>query len=186
MQRRRLGASIDGSDANQNVFDVSLRVFHKHVKVAILVKDSGVEQLEFRLFASAPAVFLDEPLIGESLLGIFVEHAHVAVRGGGIQIEVVLLNIFSVISLVAGQAEEPLFQDRVLAVPQRESEADHLVPIGNAGKSILSPAVGARARVIMREELPCGTVCAIVLADGSPLALRKVWPPALPVFCPGA
>ena len=45
-------------------------------------------------------------------------------RRRAVEIEVVLFDVLAVIAFVAGQAEEPLLEDRVLFIPQREGEAD--------------------------------------------------------------
>src|SRR5262249_4452601 len=72
------------------------------------------------------------------------------------------------------------------AVPQREREAEGLVPVGDAGDAVLVPAVGAGARVVVREVLPRGTAVAVVLAHGSPGALAEIGAPALPVLLAAA
>src|SRR5262249_54033974 len=43
------------------------------------------------------------------------------------------------------------------------------------------PAVGPAARVVVRQVVPDGSVCRVVLAHGAPLTLGEVRPPALPV-----
>ena len=42
----------------------------------------------------------------------------------GVQVEVILLDVFAVVSLGAGDAEEPLFQDPITAVPKGRREND--------------------------------------------------------------
>src|SRR5262249_34263706 len=44
-----------------------------------------------------------------------------------------------------------------------------------------APAIGAAPRVIVREVIPAGPVCGVVLAHRAPLALGEVGTPALPV-----
>ena len=78
--------------------------------------------------------------------------------GVRVEVEVALLDVLAVIALVAGQAEEPLLQDRIAAVPQRDREADALMAVGDAAEAVLVPAIGARTRVIVREVLPGGAV----------------------------
>jgi hypothetical protein len=48
-----------------------------------------------------------------------------------------------VIALVRVQAEEPLLEDRVFAVPEGERETEPLLVVGNTGDAVLAPAVGA-------------------------------------------
>src|SRR5258707_15805093 len=45
---------------------------------------------------------------------------------------------------------------------------------------VFAPAIGARARMLMRKIIPRFTRGAIVLADGPPRALAHVWPPDSP------
>ena len=49
------------------------------------------------------------------------------------------------VALAVGQAEEPFLEDRVLAVPEREGEAEPLLVVGDPGQSVFAPAIGARA-----------------------------------------
>ena len=60
-----------------------------------------------------------------------------------VEIEVIFLHVLAVIALVAGQAEDAFFQDRVALVPQSQGEADHLLAVADAGQPIFIPAVGA-------------------------------------------
>ena len=85
------------------------------------------------------------------------------------------------VALVAGQAEDPLLEDRVAAVPEREPEAEPLLDVREAGQAVLAPAVGARAGVVVGQVVPGGAARAVVLADGPPLALAQVRPPEVPV-----
>jgi hypothetical protein len=66
--------------------------------------------------------------------------------------------------------EETLLEDRILAVPQGQREAEALFVIGNAGQPVFAPAVGAGAGLIVGEIIPGVTALAIVLEDGSPLS----------------
>src|ERR1700730_11721460 len=84
------------------------------------------------------------------------------------------------VALAIVQAEQPLLEDRVLAVPQREGEAQPLVVVTETGETILTPMIGSRSRLIVREIIPCIAVLAVVLADRSPLSLAEVGAPLLP------
>jgi len=59
-----------------------------------------------------------------------------------VEVEVVLFHIFAVIALIAGQPEEPLFQDGIALVPQRECKTDELTPITNTRETIFIPTIG--------------------------------------------
>ena len=69
---------------------------------------------------------------------------------------------------------------RVLAVPEGQAEAEALLVVGNAGDAVFAPAVGARAGVIVGEEVPGVAVLAVVLAHGAPLPFAEVRSPLLP------
>src|SRR4029079_17898012 len=123
----------------------------------------------------------DERRIRKCRLRILVEKLHVGVRRRAVRVEVALLDIFSVVAFAARQAEEPFFEDGIAAVPQRDRETDPLMAIGDPGEAILVPAIGARARVVVREVVPCGAIRAVVLAHAAPGALAEIRAPALPV-----
>ena len=101
-------------------------------------------------------------------------------RRNVIDVEVVFLDILAVIALGIGQAEQPLLQDRVPFIPQRESQAQPLLVVADPGKTILTPPVGARARLIMREVRPGVSAVAVVLANRPPLTFAQVRPPSPP------
>src|SRR5438445_459989 len=56
----------------------------------------------------------------------------------------------------------------------------------NAADAVFSPAVGAGTRVVVRKIFPSRAAGAVILADRSPLPLRKIRPPALPMLLAGA
>ena len=181
VERRRLGPAVGRGDADQDVIDAGLGVFDRDVEVAALVEDAGVEQLELRLAPAAPRVLLDETLVRERRLRILVEKLHVGMGGRGVEIEVVLLDVFAVVALRAGQPEETLFEDGVAPVPEGQRETEPLVVVRDTSQPVLAPAVSARARVIVREVVPGGAPRAVVLAYRAPLALGEVGAPASPV-----
>src|SRR5207248_11534490 len=86
------------------------------------------------------------------------------------------------IALIPGEAEEPLFQDGVTPIPKPQSETHHLVTAADPADAVFSPAVGAGTRVVVREIFPSRAAGAVILADRSPLPLRKIGPPALPML----
>lgn len=67
---------------------------------------------------------------------------------------------------MAGDAEQALLEERVLAVPERERKVDAAVVVRDAADAVLAPAVRARARVLVREVRPGVAVGRVVLADG--------------------
>src|SRR5262249_18280834 len=78
------------------------------------------------------------------------------------------------------QSEQPFLEDRVAPVPQRQREAEQLAVIGDAGESVLPPAVSTVLRVIMGKVVPGVTVRAVIFAHGAPLPLTQVRAPLLP------
>src|SRR5262249_46404459 len=52
--------------------------------------------------------------------------------------------------------------------------------VADAGEAVLAPAVGAAAGVVVRQVVPGVARGAVVLADGAPLPLAEVRPPAPP------
>jgi len=97
-----------------------------------------------------------------------------------VQVEIILLDVLAVVALTVGQAEEPFLQDGILAVPQRQGEAETLVVVGDAGQAVLAPAVGAGAGLVVIEVVPGVAALAVVLADSAPLAFAQVGAPLLP------
>src|SRR5262249_28732628 len=99
---------------------------------------------------------------------------------GGVEIEVILLDVLAVVALAVGQPEEALLEDRIGTVPEGESEAEALAVVGDAGEAVFAPAIRARPRLIVAEVLPGITGLAVILADGPPLAFGEVRTPLLP------
>jgi hypothetical protein len=97
-----------------------------------------------------------------------------------VDVEVVLLDIFALVSLAVGQAKHTLLEYGILAVPQSKGKAQTLLVVAEASDAILAPVIGARARLIVGKVAPSVAVLAVVLPDGSPLALAEIGPPQLP------
>ena len=180
MQGRGIQRAVGGADAHEDVGCVGLRVLDRDVEVAVVLEDARVQELVLGIGARAALVLLDEVRVRESPLRIFVEELHVRVARHVVEVEVVLLHVLAVIALVAREAEHALLEDRVGAVPERECEAKLLVLVADARDAVLAPAVGARARVIVREVLPRRAAGAVVLAHRAPLPLREVRSPQAP------
>src|SRR5262249_22125385 len=97
-----------------------------------------------------------------------------------VEVEVVFLDVLAVIALAVGETEQSLFEDGIVAVPQGEREAELLLIVGYAGQTVLAPAVGAGAGLIVAEVVPGVAAFAVVLADGSPLAFAEIGSPLFP------
>src|SRR5688572_27012480 len=180
MQVGSVRSPVDRRDPHQDVFGGALCVLHEHVEIAVLMEHAGVEQLVLHLVTAAPAVRLQQVGVRIGGLRVLVEVFHVRVRRRAIEVEVVLLHVLAMVAFVVGQPEEPLFENRILAVPESQAEAKMLLVIGNAGDAVFAPPVGARAGMVVREEVPGVAVLAVILADGAPLPFTEVWAPLFP------
>src|SRR4030095_1139138 len=115
---------------------------------------AGVEQLVLRRAPATPPVLLQEIPIRKGGLRILVEVLHVGMGRRGVEVEVALLDVLAVIALRPGEAEQPLLQDGIAPVPERPREAEALVVVRDARDTVLAPAIGPRARVVVRQILP--------------------------------
>ncbi len=181
VERRSVGPGVGRPHDHDDVVDVGLHVVDLDHPVAVVVERAGVEQFVLGLVLAAPAVLLDEVLVRERRLRIVVPPPIPGVARDGVEVPPVVLGVLAVVALGAGEAEHPLLEDRVVAVPQCEAEAQPLFDVGEPGHAVLAPAVGARTGVVVGEVGPRLAVGAVVLAHRSPLALAHIWPPPVPV-----
>src|SRR5688500_15801036 len=177
---RGVWAAIVGGDLDQNVLGRFLRVFDEHIKVPVLIKYPGVNQFILELVAAAGAIGFEQLSVGKGGLRIFVEILHVGVSGRAIEVEVIFLHVFAVIALAVGQPEEAFFYDRIFSIPERECEAEPLPIIGDSGQTILSPVIGPRPRLVVREVIPGVSVITVILANCPPLPFTEIGAPFLP------
>ena len=84
-----------------------------------------------------------------------------------VEIVIQLLGVLAVIAFGIGEPEQPLLEDRIAMVPQCDGEAEQQPIVANAADPVLAPAIGARARLIVRKILPGGAVLAVILAHRS-------------------
>src|SRR5262245_23081447 len=140
-----------------------------------------MNQLELGRENAAAAILIDERLIWKGCLRVFVERLHVRMRGSAIQVVIIFFHVLPVIAFAVGQTEEPLFQNGVSVIPQRQCETEALMIVGNTQQAILSPTVGAGASMVVRQIIPGRAMLAVIFTDGSPLSLAQVRTPASPV-----
>ena len=134
---------------------VSLGVFHLDVEVAILIEQPGVDQLEFALARAFPVARSRRSATDMGMLPVAACRASgVSVARNRIEIVIKLLDVFAMVALLIGQAEQPLLQDRVASVPERKREAEQLPVVGEPGDAVLAPAIGPAARLIVRRDNP--------------------------------
>ena len=96
----------------------------------------------FRLVFAASAVFFHPPGVGKFLVGIFVEHLKVGMRGRGIQVIVEFLDVLSMVAFAVGKPEQALLGNRVATVPQRRCRAKPLAVVTDPRKPVLVAARG--------------------------------------------
>ncbi len=140
---RALRAAIADVNRDEQVLGIGLRVFDLDIEIAVFGKDARIQQLELRRILPTPPVLLHQLRIREFRLRVLVEEAHVGVCGRAIEIEVVLLHVLAVVALVAAQAEQAFFEDRITTIPERDGKADALVPIADPGQTVFVPSIGA-------------------------------------------
>src|SRR5947209_8465475 len=97
-----------------------------------------------------------------------------------IKVEIVFLDVLTVIAFRGGEAEEPLLEDRVSAVPEGGREHEELITVADPGDAVLAPAIGLAAGQVVRQEVPGVAVGAVVLADGGPGAVADIRAPPPP------
>ena len=141
VERRRIGAAVGRREADADVFRPGFRVLDRHVEVAIVIEDPGVEQFVLGKFQAATLVLLDQLLVGKRGLRVFVQPVQVRMGRGRIQVEVIFLHVLAVVPLPAREAEHALLEDRVAFVPERQRKAQPLVVVRDAHDAVLAPAV---------------------------------------------
>jgi hypothetical protein len=128
-----------------------------------------------------PLVFLAQRRVGIPGVGIFIEGLGVGMGGGGIEVVVAVLHVLAVISLIAAQTEQTLFENCIAAIPQRRGEAELALAIAPSLQTVFPPAIGTETGVIVRYRRPAIAVIRKVLPHRSPLPLAEVRAPAFPV-----
>ena len=113
---------MNGS-CGSDVISVIFGVFDENVKVAVFVKYARIDEFVLRLELARLFVFVNEFLVWKFSLRILVQHLHVAVCGGGVQVVIDLLDVFAMIPLVAGQPKKSFLQKGVFAIPKAPSYA---------------------------------------------------------------
>src|SRR5262249_36892942 len=173
-------AGVAQTDSDAEVLGVGLGVVDRYVPVTVVSEDAGVEELVLPVFAAASRILGDQVLVRESVLWVDVPPAQPGRGGSRVAVPPVLLGVLAVVALGAGEAEDPLLQQGVDAIPQGQREAESLALVADAGEAILAPAIGTGARMIVRDVLPRGALRAVILPHRAPLALREVGTPEAP------
>ena len=125
-------------------------------------------------------VFLLELGIRKLGLRVLVESLAIGMGRRGVQVVVLLLDILAVVPLGTGEPEEPLLEDRILPVPERQTETKPAKAVAQSEQAILTPAVDATPGMVERKGIPHIPIRGVVLSDSSPLPLGEVSAPELP------
>src|SRR5262249_19116794 len=175
-------APVCNAETNQEICCRVFRILYQYVSVFVVGKDAGVEQLVFKRerVRLAPAVFLHEIRIRKCSMRVLVEGLHVAVGGYIIQIEVILLHIFPVISFAVSEPEKAFLENRVVAVPERQRKAKPGFLVADAKQTIFTPPLCTRTGVIMWKVIPGSAALTVILANRTPLPVTQVGSPQPP------
>jgi hypothetical protein len=60
-------------------------------------------------------------------------------RRRAVEVEVVFFDIFAVVALAVRQTEEAFLEDWITAIPQGHTEAERLLVVADAGKTVFPP-----------------------------------------------
>ncbi len=180
MDRRGIRAAVGHADPDDDVIGRRLGVFHDDVEEAVLVQRARVLELVLGVVAGPARVLLDQRLVREAALRIAVQRLEVRARRRRVEVRIDLLDVLAVVALRPAQPEQPLLQDRIDPVPERQGQVQPSELVADPEEPILAPAVGARPGVVMRQVGPRRAVRGVVLPHGAPLAIREVWTPASP------
>jgi len=122
-QRGFLRPGVAGCHPDAHVVGSGLGVIDGDLPVAVVVEHAGVEELVLGVVLGAGGIAGEQIAVGVFHLGIQIAPAHPGMGGRGVQVEPVLLHVLAVASLVAGETERSLLEDRVTAVPERKGQA---------------------------------------------------------------
>ena len=100
-----LGAAVVDRDLDQDVFRLAFCILHENVEVAIIVKNTGIEQLILKLRLRTALIRFHQVPVRVLPLRVLLEIFHVRMRGGGVYIEVVFLDVLTVVPLAVGEPE---------------------------------------------------------------------------------
>jgi hypothetical protein len=125
-------SAIGGADADQDVIDAVLRVLNANVEVAIIGEDAGIGKLVFGFVARPFFTNAQQFFVRKAPLRVFVHGLHVGVRRNVVEVVPILLNVLAVVALGTVDTVEPLFEKRVVAVPERRRETQPLMVVADA------------------------------------------------------
>src|SRR5262249_43612320 len=174
------GPPVLERDRDRHISAGILGILTEKTKITSAIKDPGASSLKLNSLPPPTRVPADELPLGCGSLGVLVQVPHVRVRRRRVEVEVVFLHVLAVVAFAVGETEQPLLDDGILAVPQRQCEAKELLIIRDSSKAVLAPAIGTGTCLVVAEVVPRIAVGAVVLAHRSPLTLAQVGSPSFP------
>src|SRR5688500_17340339 len=88
VNNRFFRAPVVNGDTYKQIVWRALRILHKYVEISVVIENTGVEKVVFRLAPVSPAVLFNKCLIGKLTLRILVKHLHVRVRRRAVEVVV--------------------------------------------------------------------------------------------------
>src|SRR4029077_20913474 len=100
----------------------------------------SIGQLVLGVELAATLVLGEQILVREGHLRIQVSPAHPRMSRRRVDVPPVFLGVLTVVSLWAGQSEDPFLEDGIDAIPEREGEAEQLVLVADPSETVLPPS----------------------------------------------
>src|SRR6266851_831626 len=140
MQWRASWSTVCGGHAEQDIVGIELGVLNDHIEIAVVVQDAGVEELVFWRQPATPSVGVYQVGVRERALRVLVEGSRIRMGGCAVKIEVVLLDVFTMVAFGARQSKQSLLEDWVRVVPQADRQAQSHLVVTPTQQTILPPA----------------------------------------------
>jgi hypothetical protein len=92
-------------------------VLRDDVEISVFCEHPRIDELVLRKFQATAAAFLDELIVGECSLRVFVKRLEVRMGRRRVEVIITLFAIFTVIAFRASESEETFLQYGILSVP---------------------------------------------------------------------
>src|ERR1700733_6013771 len=109
VQFSRLSAAIVNGYLDQDVIRGSVEILDENVPVAIFIENSGIDQFELIVLKTAVAILMQQLRVWVCSLGVLIKHFEIGMVWRGVEVEIVFLDVFIVVALAVGKAEQSLF-----------------------------------------------------------------------------
>src|ERR1700733_1859319 len=109
VQFSRLRAAIVNGYLDQDVVRGSVEILDENVPVAIFIETSGIDQFELIVLKTAAAILIHQLRVWVGSLGVLIKHFEIGMVWRGVEVVIVFLDVFTVVALAVGKAEQPLF-----------------------------------------------------------------------------